>query len=182
MRIRSPRASASIRPPRSGADRSDPAMMMMMHVAERRGSPQVALLLAILLSVALGAAWSGEKVATAASQDCAPSAHAQAMARSELFFGLARPHGSVSESEFAQFVEHSVTPRFPHGLTLLGGSGQFRGAGGAVVAEGSKLLILLHAAGDADANRKIEQIRDEYRQRFEQQSVLRADSLSCVSF
>lgn len=155
----------------------------MMNVSERRGSPAIAMLLALILSAGLGAAWSrGIPAASSVAAHCPSAAATQKVVRSELFFGLSRPQGTVSESDFAQFVRHQVTPRFPQGLTLLGGNGQFRDASGALVAEDAKLLILLHALGDAEANGKIEQIRDEYKRQFEQQSVLRADSVSCVSF
>ena len=47
--------------------------------------------------------------------------------RTELFFGLSRPNGSdVTEEEFQHFIDTKVTPRFPDGLTLLSGKGQFK--------------------------------------------------------
>jgi Protein of unknown function (DUF3574) len=108
---------------------------------------------------------------------------AQTFARTELFFGLSKPGGVVTEEEFKNFVDLSVTPRFPDGLTLLSGVGQFRDSSGTTIVEGSKVLILLYPArGSGDANRAIEQIRADYKTRFEQQSVLRADDVSCVSF
>jgi len=104
------------------------------------------------------------------------------VARTELFFGLARPDGSmVSGDEFQRFVDHEVTPRFPSGLTLLGGNGQFRDASGVTIRENSKLLILLYAY-DRDNSRKIEAIRTAYAKTFQQESVLRVDGSSCVSF
>jgi hypothetical protein len=75
-----------------------------------------------------------------------------------------------------------VTPRFPDGLTLLTGIGQFRDASGTILVEGSKLLILLYPRRDRDADAKIEQIRSDCKRVFQQQSVLRADDASCVSF
>jgi Protein of unknown function (DUF3574) len=113
---------------------------------------------------------------------CPGLAGADAFARTELFFGLSRPGGVVSEAEFKGFVDAAVTPRFPDGLTLLTGVGQFRDSSGTIVVEGSKLLILLYARRDRDADAKIEQIRNDYKAAFEQQSVLRADDVSCVSF
>ncbi len=108
---------------------------------------------------------------------------AQTFARTELFFGLSKPSGIVTEEEFKAFVDGYVTPRFPDGLTLLSGVGQFRDSSGKILVEGSKLLILLYPArGSGDANRAVEQIRTDYKALFEQQSVLRADVLSCVSF
>lgn len=104
------------------------------------------------------------------------------VARTELFFGMALPDGSmVSGDEFQRFVDQEVAPRFPSGLTLLGGNGQFRDARGATIKEHSKLLILLYPYDRANS-RKIEAIRDAYVQTFQQESVLRVDGSSCVSF
>jgi hypothetical protein len=113
---------------------------------------------------------------------CRAGFGAESFVRTELFFGLSRPGGVVSEAEFKRFVDSHVTPRFPDGLTLISGIGQFREASQAVTVEGSKLLILLYPRQDAEASRKIEQIRSDYKQAFQQQSVLRADEASCVSF
>ena len=116
---------------------------------------------------------------------CAASgAGAQAFARTELFFGLSKPDGGVvTEEDFKAFVDSDVTPSFPDGLTLLSGTGQFRDSSGTIIVEGSKVLILLvPARARADASRAIELIRERYKARFQQQSVLRADDVSCVSF
>lgn len=108
---------------------------------------------------------------------------AELFARTELFFGLSKPGGVVTEQEFKSFVDGYITPRFPDGLTLLSGVGQFRDSSGTIIVEGSKVLILLYPArGSGDANAAIEQIRVDYKTKFEQQSVLRADDVSCVSF
>ena len=118
-----------------------------------------------------------------AGAEAAPcSGGRQRMARIELYFGLARRGGVVSERAFADFVDGQVTPRFPAGLTLISGRGQYRDAGGALQVEGSRLLILMVPANDAQADARIEAIRDEYRRRFDQESVLRADGSACVSF
>ena len=107
---------------------------------------------------------------------------AEVFTRTELFFGLSRPGGVVSERDFKAFVDAYVTPRFPDGLTLLSGVGQFRDASGTTIVEGSKLLILLYPRRDREADSKIEQIRTDDKRAFEQQSVLRNDDASCVSF
>ncbi|NJK44174.1 MAG: DUF3574 domain-containing protein [Pleurocapsa sp. SU_196_0] len=104
--------------------------------------------------------------------------------RTELFFGSAKPDGSsVAEQDFSAFVDKEVTPRFPEGLTLLTGYGQFRGSSGKIVKERSFVLILLteqKSAKDADA--KIEAIRKLYKNAFKQESVLRVDEPTRVSF
>ena len=97
-------------------------------------------------------------------------------ARTELFFGTAKPDGEVTEEEFLAFLDQEITPRFPDGLTLLKGDGQFRGEDGVIVKEDSFLLILLYPLeGFRESSGKIESIRRLYRAQFQQESVLRVD-------
>jgi Protein of unknown function (DUF3574) len=106
----------------------------------------------------------------------------QLFARTELFFGLSKPNGTeVQNAEFQQFLNREVTPRFPDGFTVLSGQGQFKDDSGVILKERSKLLILLNPIA-ASNNQKIEEIRKAYIKAFQQQSVLRADELSCASF
>jgi Protein of unknown function (DUF3574) len=101
--------------------------------------------------------------------------------KTELYFGLSKPNGQVSEEEFNNFVDSAVTPRFPDGLTLLRARGQFRDASGDVVEEGSRLLILLYPFSGT-SSRAVDAIREDYKLAFQQQSVLRVDEKSCISF
>jgi len=160
-----------------------------------------AIILALFIGVAsagaLGYANAGQPMAmptaataTAAIQPtlvptAAPTALAEAskkletepFIRSELFFGSERGNQpEVSNEEFKQFLDESVTPRFPDGLTVLKGFGQFREANGEIVQEGSFVLVLLYPNETRrDSSNKIEAIRTEYLQRFGQESVLRVD-------
>jgi hypothetical protein len=102
--------------------------------------------------------------------------------RTELYFGTSKPHGQVSDMDFEGFVDSIVTPRFPDGLTLLTGYGQFRNSKGVIEQEKSHVLVLLYPPDDREANGEIEEIRDKYKRRFEQESVLRVDSFAQVSF
>ena len=103
-------------------------------------------------------------------------------ARTELYFGTSKSDGSVvTDQDFKRFLDEIVTPRFPDGLTLLAGFGQFRNSTNIIIQERSLLLILFYPQSK-DANQKIEEIRKAYLHRFGQESVLRADSLSLVSF
>lgn len=98
--------------------------------------------------------------------------------RTELFFGTDREDGpDVTDEEFNWFLDAVVTPEFPDGLTLLSGKGQFCcDANGDVIQEGSKLLILFYPlATQKESSGKIESIRKSYKERFQQQSVLRVD-------
>ncbi|HEY7008972.1 MAG TPA: DUF3574 domain-containing protein [Jatrophihabitantaceae bacterium] len=104
-------------------------------------------------------------------------------ARTELYFGLSRSDGPpITPGQFDRFVDREVTPRFPDGLTVLKAEGQFKDSTGTIVEEGSRVIILLHPAGDPDSSVRIEQIRERYKHRFQQESVLRTDDTSCVSF
>ena len=103
--------------------------------------------------------------------------------RTELYFGTGKPDGSaVTTQEFEDFVDEIVTPRFPDGLTLLTGDGQWRDSTGVIVEEESNVLILLYPLDDKEANSEIEQIREAYKDAFQQESVLRVDDYSRVSF
>lgn len=106
--------------------------------------------------------------------------------RTELFFGSSMPGGGVvSEQQFMAFLDQEITPRFPDGLTLMTGLGQFRGSNGVIQRERSMQLILLYPRNTARASSaKIDQIRTLYEHQFNQESVLRADErlAQCVSF
>ena len=105
-----------------------------------------------------------------------------AMVRNELYFGLSRKDAAaVSEAEWAAFVDAEVTPRFPDGLTVVDSYGQWRNAAGVIAKERSKVLIIWHPPS-AGADASLEAIRTAYKARFAQESVMRVDAASCVSF
>ncbi|HEY9430673.1 MAG TPA: DUF3574 domain-containing protein [Blastocatellia bacterium] len=97
--------------------------------------------------------------------------------RTELYFGRNKPDGAeVSRKEFDKFLSGFVTERFPDGLTVLTGRGQFLNSEGEVEQERSVVLILLYPVSARNEKHiKIEEIREEYKKRFLQQSVLRVD-------
>src|SRR5262245_42158833 len=100
----------------------------------------------------------------------------QRFVRTELFFGTATPGEAVTEERFLLFLDAEVTPRFPDGLTLFKGHGQFTGENGVLVKEEPFVLILLHPFENLrENNRKIEEIRRLYKKQFQQESVLRVD-------
>jgi hypothetical protein len=96
--------------------------------------------------------------------------------RTELFFGTAKPEGVVTDEEFRRFIDEEVTPRFPDGLTLLKGDGQFRGEDDIVIKEQSFVLILLYPYETfTKSSQNIQQLRELYKDQFDQESVLRVD-------
>ena len=97
--------------------------------------------------------------------------------RTELYFGRNKPDGAeVSRKDFDEFLSGFVTERFPDGLTVLKGRGQFLNSDGEVERERSVVLILLYpVSARNEKSVKVEEIREEYKKRFLQQSVLRVD-------
>jgi hypothetical protein len=135
-------------------------------------------LLPVLGLLALG----GCAMAAPVAPGPACRAEAAAMARVELLFGRARPGGgAVGDAEWADFLDREVTPRFPDGLTVFDGAGQWRGRDGAIVREPSHLLVIWYRPS-AKSEADIEAIRAAYKKRFSQESVLRVDDVSCVAF
>jgi Protein of unknown function (DUF3574) len=98
-----------------------------------------------------------------------------------LYFGTARPTGVVTPEEWAEFLQGTVTPRFPQGLTVWLASGQWRGADGAVVREASHVLVLIHPYDVASENAVLE-IMAAYKAHFQQEAVLRVKADVCPSF
>lgn len=102
--------------------------------------------------------------------------------KDELYFGLTKPSGeTISESEWQQFVNDVITPRFREGLTVLNGSGQFLNSSGILIRENSKIVILIYESSP-EKERAIHQIIETYKKTFQQESVLRATSRVKVSF
>lgn len=101
----------------------------------------------------------------------------------QLFMGRSGPDGDiVDDAEWDAFLADAVTPRFPDGLTVLDGNGQWRGAEGQIQREESKILIILTPIDDEQSQDLIEQVVTEYKTRFEQESVLKTVDKTCVAF
>ncbi len=100
-----------------------------------------------------------------------------------LFFGRSDSTGAevVSEEAWDKFLADTVTPRFPDGLTVMDGRGQWQLASGAVQREGTKILYILAGAGDGE-RRLLDEISEEYKRRFDQESVLMTSGTTCAEF
>src|SRR5262245_57867655 len=91
-----------------------------------------------------------------------------------LYFGTAKPVGIVSPDEWSRFLSTVVTPRFPQGLTVLQGNGQWR-SGEQIVHEASNVLVLVHP-DDRISEKAVLEIVAAYKTQFQQESVLRLRS------
>ncbi|MEC4017502.1 DUF3574 domain-containing protein [Streptomyces sp. H27-D2] len=122
------------------------------------------------------------------SSSAAPSAAAsrgKAYLETRLFFGTDRPDGGppVTDKQFLAFVDRHITPRFPSGLTLQDGRGQWRDSNGVIETERSYELTLLYPMSEAKVHDPaIERIRTAYERAYAQDSVARVDEPTKVDF
>ena len=110
---------------------------------------------------------------------CAPAG--RDYTRTTLYFGLARPAGTISEKEWKVFVRDEITPRFPQGFTVWEAHGQWKGADGRISRERAKVLPLVH--GDSTAARDaLVGLVESYKRTFQQESVLWETATVCAAF
>ena|ERR1700754_73311 len=94
-----------------------------------------------------------------------------------LFCGLSIPDGGeVTQQNFDAFLSEVVTPRFPDGFTVWRANGLWRGS-----SESTIVIEILHPA-DAQIEKKIQEIAEEYRKRFRQQAVMRVTTRATLKF
>jgi hypothetical protein len=106
------------------------------------------------------------------------------MQQIELMFGRnVGGHLRVGEAAWSRFLAREITPRFPDGLTVLDAAGQWRDpAGGRVMREPSKMVIIVTTAENASAHDRIAAIVAAYKQRFRQRSVGVISHAVCAAF
>lgn len=117
--------------------------------------------------------------------DAARPADAAGWIRSELYFSVGtegQPRTQVDEAQWRSFLDREVTPRFPDGLTVFDGYGQwlFRGAAGPE-RQRAKVLVVLHEDTPA-RSADIETIRAAWKRASGHQSVLWSRQRADVSF
>lgn len=166
-----------------GADAGDSRRRLKQHTALTAAAAALAVL-AVGTPVAYATLGNGSH---AASQS-APSgvaARGKAYIETRLFFGTERPDGGpdVTDQQFLSFIDEEVTPRFPRGLTIQDGRGQWRDSHGAIERERSYELILLYPATEARLrDEQIERIRNAYENAYAQDSVARLEERTTADF
>lgn len=97
----------------------------------------------------------------------------------QLFLGGQAGSAAVPEGEIRAFVDREVTPRFPAGVTVLDGGGQWRGAENQLIRQAQKVvLIVLPARGDTQS--RLQAVRAAYKAKFRQESVV-VTQAACVA-
>ncbi|AFZ02691.1 DUF3574 domain-containing protein [Calothrix sp. PCC 6303] len=106
----------------------------------------------------------------------------QFLTKNELYFGLSKPTGAkISEFEWQQFLNTVITPGFQEGLTVIDANGQYLNNVGKLTKEKTKLVILIHEKNPSK-NKMIQEVIANYKQKFQQESVLQVTSDVKVSF
>ncbi|MEV8453563.1 DUF3574 domain-containing protein [Streptomyces sp. NPDC052095] len=128
----------------------------------------------------------GSTATKAAAPAAAPAlARGRAYIETRLLFGTERPDGgpTVTDRQFMAFIDEEVTPRFPDGLTVQDGRGQWRDSHGVVERERSYELTLLYPVSEARVrDTQIERIRAAYEKAYAQDSVARVEERTTVDF
>lgn len=98
------------------------------------------------------------------------------LVEAQLFFG-----GSIALEQWRSFLDQEISPRFPDGFTVLETQGQWRNRDGTISGEtGHELLIITTRSNTNEEG--LNAIRDAYKRRFMQESVLLTESLVCATF
>ena len=101
----------------------------------------------------------------------------------KLFMGLSRSGGAaVSRREWDEFVTDNFVASFPQGFTIVETTGYWQDrVTKSTVYENGKQVVILHEA-TTDNETMINEIAEQYRSRFDQQSVLISSSKTKVRF
>lgn len=110
---------------------------------------------------------------------CLPGEHP--VVTESLYFGTAKAEGIVREDEWASFIDTTVLPAFPDGLTSWAASGRWTTATGRLEHETSYVLQVTHDGG-REKDTAIQHIIRAYKNDFQQEGVMRIRSQACRSF
>jgi len=106
-----------------------------------------------------------------------PAGQAQ-LQTAQLFLGARQPT-TPNDGDLRRFVDQEVTPRFPDGVTVVDGGGQWKGSENRMIREASKVvLVVLPASGGGGA--KVEAVRTAYRSKFKQEPVVVLPPPACM--
>ena len=100
----------------------------------------------------------------------------------EAYFGRdVRGRAPVTDADWRDFLDGTVTPAFPDGFTTLDGAGQWRGPDGHILREASKVVTLVLPGASAEAARaRLHPLEQVWISRFQQDAVLTIYRSACV--
>ena len=91
-------------------------------------------------------------------------------------------HIAVSETQWMQFIDNEITPRFPDGLTVFDATGQWWDPTSKKIVRESSKIVLIVLPGNAEDLPRLNELAETYKRRFKQQSVGMILRPACVSF
>ena len=98
-----------------------------------------------------------------------------------LFFGLNDEDGKiVTEDQWQQFLADTITPRFPAGLTVFDGNGQWLPPSGKLQREPVKVVLGAVSPNPAQSMKLVDEISALYAKRFNQDAVFRMAASACA--
>lgn len=96
----------------------------------------------------------------------------------QLFLGAGKAE-PPADRDLRRFVDQEVTPRFPDGVTVVDGGGQWTGSENRLIRKAAKVvLVVLPASGDGQG--KVQAIRTAYRSKFKQDPPVVLPPPACV--
>jgi hypothetical protein len=142
-----------------------------------------ALLLSCAILLSTGCA-RREMVVTASELQGASLAGSGFWTRDELYFGMRVPTGGmVTDSLWKDFVEREVVTRFPDGFTIFEATGYWRDrVTGRTEKEPCRVMLVYYREEQAQTARLLGELAAIYKQRFNQQSVLRVTARVRAAF
>jgi hypothetical protein len=124
-------------------------------------------------------------VAPTLSGDPAHPAQASDWVDTKLYFGLGpadHPEQGVSETQWRDFLDKEVTPRFPSGLSVVDVYGQWQGTKNPTPERLRSKLLIVDYPDTLENRDKVEAIRAAWKRQTGQLSVLRVTQPADVSF
>lgn len=104
------------------------------------------------------------------------------MLTAHLLLGMRQGNGRiVSEAAWRRFRDARITPRFPDGLTVLKGNGQWRPPNGGLLREPARIVLIL-APDSPETVAALVAIRNEFMADFAQVSAGLVLARSCALF
>ena len=98
-----------------------------------------------------------------------------------MFFGLNDKDGKpVVEEEWQRFLADNITPRFPSGLTVFDGTGQWVPPSGKLQREPVKVVLVAVSEDPAQLKKRVDEISTEYAKRFNQYAVFLMAGSACA--
>ena len=127
-----------------------------------------AVVVSLALAGAAGAAWECPK-------------GLEPVTEFRMFFGLSDKDGKiVTEDQWKQFLADTITPRFPAGLTVFDGQGQWLPPTGELQREPVKVVLGAVSSDASQSMKLVDEISAEYAKRFNQDAVFRTAAAACA--